>query len=58
MKIRDLILYLLDFNLDAEVTTELEFAWTASDGADTLTSKMKTDKVIINFKKNKQELDK
>lgn len=58
MKIRDLILYLLDFNLDAEVTPELEFGWTASDGVDTLSSKMKTDELTFYFKNNKQESDK
>ena len=45
MKIRDLILYLLDFNLDAEIVSNLDFGWSATDNADKNLSKMQTNKV-------------
>ena len=47
MKIRDLILYLLDFNLDAEIVSNLDFGWSATDNADKDLSKMQTNKVCI-----------
>ena len=47
MKIRDLILYLLDFNLDAEIVSNLDFGWSANNNADKDLSKMRTNKVCI-----------
>lgn len=47
MKIRDLILYLLDFNLDAEIVSNLDFGWSATDNANKDLSKMQTNKVYI-----------
>lgn len=47
MKIRDLILYLLDFNLDAEIVSNLDFGWSATDNVDKDLSKMQTNKVCI-----------
>ena len=47
MNVRDLILYLLDFNLDAEIVSDLDFGWTAQDSTDKITGKMETDKVYI-----------
>lgn len=47
MKVRDLILYLLDFNLDAEIVSNLDFGWSANDNADKDLSKMQTNRVCI-----------
>ena len=47
MKIRDLMLQLLDFNLDAEIVSNLDFGWSATDNADKDLSKMQTNKVCI-----------
>lgn len=47
MKIRDLILYLLDFNLDAEIVSNLDFGWSANDNTDKDLSKMQTNRVCI-----------